>query len=196
MPGIRLASSLLGAALVVGSAAATPLEHRFWTHMLQHLALGDAVPLLLVLGRPSPRLGPLERPELALPLWTVSLLAWHLTPLYDAALDRELVHLLQHVCFFVAGLALWSALLRRGPAWFTAVRRLPYVLGMWTVSLVLSQIFLWSGHSYYDGYSLNDQRAGGGVMLVEGSIVMLGVVVWLLFRVFVESEERQRVLDG
>jgi hypothetical protein len=31
---------------------------------------------------------------------------------------------------------------------------------------------------------------------VEGSIVMLGVVVWLLFRVFAESEERQRALDG
>jgi putative membrane protein len=196
MPGIRLASSLLGAALVAGSAAASPLEHRFWTHMLQHLALGDVGPLLLVLGRPSPRLGPLERPAVALPLWAASLLAWHLSPLYDAALGHEPVHLLQHVCFLVAGLALWSALLRPGPAWFTSTRRLPYVLGMWAVSLALSQIFLWSGRSYYGRYSLSDQRAGGGVMLVEGSIVMLGVVVWLLFRVFAESEERQRALDG
>jgi len=196
MPSIRLASSLFGAALVVGSAAATPLEHRFWTHMLQHLALGDAGPLLLVLGRPSPRLGPLERPLVALPLWAASLLAWHLTPLYDAALDHEPVHLLQHACFVVAGLALWSALLRRGPAWFTATWRLAYVLGMWAVSLVLSQIFLWSGHAYYSRYSLSDQRAGGGVMLVEGSIVMLGVVVWLLFRLFAETEARQRALDG
>jgi putative membrane protein len=193
---IRLASSLLGAALVVGSAAATPLEHRFWTHMLQHLALGDVGPLLLVLGRPSPRIGPLARPAIALPLWAASMLAWHLTPLYNAALDHVLVHVLQHLCFFVACLALWSALIRRGPAWFTATWRLPYVLGMWAVSLVLSQIFLWSGRSYYRGYSLSDQRAGGGVMLVEGSIVMLGVVVWLLFRLLAESEARQRALDG
>jgi hypothetical protein len=62
---------------------------------------------------------------------------------------------------------------------------------MWVVSLSLSQVFLWSGHSYYDGYTLDDQRAGGGVMLVEGSIVMLAVIVWLLLRVFSESEERQ-----
>ena len=55
---------------------------------------------------------------------------------------------------------------------------------MWVVSLTLSQVFLWSGHSYYAGYTLADQRAGGGVMLVEGSLVMLGVVVWLLLRVF------------
>ena len=74
--------------------------------------------------------------------------------------------------------------------------KLPYVVAMWLVSLALSQLFLWSGHSYYDGYTLSDQRAGGGVMLIEGSLVMLGVVVWLLFRVFRESEERQQLLDA
>jgi hypothetical protein len=67
---------------------------------------------------------------------------------------------------------------------------------MWLVSLALSQVFLWSGHSYYGRYSLSDQRAGGGVMLVEGSFVMLAVVVWLLLRLFEETEVRQRALDG
>ena len=33
-------------------------------------------------------------------------------------------------------------------------------------------------------------------MLIEGSFVMVGVVVWLLFRVFRESEERQRLLEA
>jgi hypothetical protein len=33
-------------------------------------------------------------------------------------------------------------------------------------------------------------------MLVEGSLVMLGVAVWLLLRVFRESEARQRLLDA
>jgi caa3-type cytochrome oxidase assembly factor Caa3/CtaG len=73
--------------------------------------------------------------------------------------------------------------------------KLPYVGAMWLVSLSLSQVFLWSGHSYYERYSLSDQRAGGGVMLVEGSVVMLGVVVWLLLRLFDESETRQQALD-
>ena len=86
--------------------------------------------------------------------------------------------------------------MRPGPPWFTATWRLPYVLAMWIVSLSLSQIFLWSSHSYYDGYTLSDQRAGGGVMLVEGSFVMLGVVVWLLLRLFAETEDRQRALEG
>ena len=43
---------------------------------------------------------------------------------------------------------------------------------------------------------LADQRAGGGVMLVEGSLVMIGVAVWLLLRVFRESEARQQLLDA
>jgi hypothetical protein len=67
---------------------------------------------------------------------------------------------------------------------------------MWLVPLALSQVFIWSGHSYYGHYSLDDQRAGGGVMLVEGSFVMLGVVVWLLLRIFRETEERQRRLEA
>ena len=56
---------------------------------------------------------------------------------------------------------------------------------MWLVPLALSQVFLWSGHAYYRaidaprtwGWPLADQRAGGGVMLIEGSFVMLGVAV-------------------
>jgi hypothetical protein len=66
---------------------------------------------------------------------------------------------------------------------------------MWLVPLTLSQLFLWSSHSYYHRYTLSDQREGGGVMLIEGSFVMLGVIVWLLLRVLGESEARQRLAD-
>src|SRR5439155_18648668 len=55
--------------------------------------------------------------------------------------------------------------------------------------------FLWSGRSYYVRYhNLSDQRAGGGGMLVEGTLVMVGVVVCLLRRSFAESERRERLL--
>jgi cytochrome c oxidase assembly factor CtaG len=184
---MRRASLVLGSAVVVGAQLA-PLDGRFWTHMLQHLLIGDLGPLLLCLGRRFP-----ERPLLALPLWTASLLAWHLPALYDAALDHTVLHLVAHLCFFVTGVGVWSVLLgsRLRTSW-----KLAYVLAMWAVSLGLSQVFLWSGRSYYDGYSLADQRAGGGVMLVEGSFVMLGVVVWLLLRLFDETEARQRALEG
>lgn len=205
----RAASGALGLAFLVGASAA-PLEGRFATHMVQHLLLGDLGPLLLVLGLTGPllrpvlavrairALRPLAHPFVALPLWAFLLVLWHLSPLYDAALRHDSVHALQHLAFFVAGALLWAAILEPlpGPAWFTSGRKLAYVVVMWLVSLTLSQIFMWSGHSYYLHYSLDDQRAGGGVMLVEGSFVMIGVVVWLLLRVFRESETRQQLLDS
>lgn len=182
----------LGAAAVVGADAA-PLDGRFSTHMAQHLVIGDLGPLLIVLGlRSAIRVA---HPVAALGLWAAGLGVWHLTPLYDAALDHAWLHQLQHLSFFVAGVLVWAALILPGPAWFTTVRKLPYALVMWLIPLSLSQLFLWSGRSYYRGYTLADQRAGGGVMLVEGSFVMLGVVVWLLLRVLRESEEQQLAED-
>jgi putative membrane protein len=187
------AALVLGTVLVLVADVA-PLAGRFSTHMVQHLFLGDLGPLLIVLGLTGSLR--LAHPFAALPLWALVLVAWHLTPLYDAALDHAVLHQLEHLCFFVAGFLLWASILLEGPAWFTAARRLPYVLAMWLVSLALSQVFIWSSHSYYSRYSVSDQRTGGGVMLIEGSFVMLGVVVWLLLRVLAESEARQRALEG
>jgi cytochrome c oxidase assembly factor CtaG len=222
---LRRVAAFGGGIAVLLVALFSPLDHLgeerlFSAHMAQHLLIGDVAPLLVVLGLDGPLLRPLlavrvvqklrslAHPLVALPLWAANLCVWHLTPLYDAALDHDAVHALQHGLFFTCGVLVWAALLEPlpGPAWFTAGRKLLYVAGMWLVSLSLSQVFLWSGHVYYTRYleaprtwglsPLADQRAGGGVMLVEGSLVMLGVAVWLLLRVFRESETRQLLLDG
>ncbi|MCW2977326.1 MAG: cytochrome c oxidase assembly protein [Actinomycetia bacterium] len=221
---LRVTAFAAGIALLL-VAFLSPLDHLgeerlFSAHMAQHLLIGDIAPLLVVLGldgpllrpllavRPVQRLRWLAHPLVALPLWAVKLCIWHVTPLYNAALDHDAVHAVQHGLFFGCGALVWAALLEPlpGPAWFTAGRKLVYVAGMWLVSLALSQVFLWSGNAYYARYvdaprtwgltAIADQRAGGGVMLVEGSLVMLGVAVWLLFRVFRESESRQRLLDA
>src|SRR3954447_15468756 len=97
--------SLAAGAAVIVAAQLAPLDGRFWTHMLQHLLIGDLGPLLLCLGRRFP-----ERPLLALPLWTAALVAWHVPALYDAALEHSALHLLAHLCFFVAGIGVWSVL--------------------------------------------------------------------------------------
>jgi putative membrane protein len=191
--------AFVGSIVVILVALISPLDglgedYLFSAHMVQHLLLGDIGPLLVVLGLA----GTWRRahPAAVLPLWAAVSIGWHVPALYDAALAHAWLHELQHLSFLAAGVLLWSALLLPGPAWFSAAWRLPYVLGMWAVSLGLSQVFIWSGHAYYHGYTLDDQRAGGGVMLVESSFVMLGVVVWLLLRVFAESESHQRVLEG
>jgi cytochrome c oxidase assembly factor CtaG len=162
------------------AAQVAPLGSRFAEHMAQHLVLGDLGPLLVVVGGLRVRV----RPAVALPLWAANLCVWHLTPLYDAALHHTALHALQHALFLAGGVLLWSGLL----APIALGWRFLYVAGMWLVSLALAQVFLWSGHAYYARYTLDDQRAGGGVMLVEGSTVMLAIVVWLLLLAFREPE--------
>jgi cytochrome c oxidase assembly factor CtaG len=206
-------------------AFASPLdtlgeERLFSAHMVQHVLLGDVAPLLVVLGLNGPLLRPLlavrgvarlralAHPLAALPLWAGDLALWHVPRLYDAALARPPVHALEHGLFFACGTLVWAALLEPlpGPQWFGAARKAVFLVVMWFVSLGLSQVFLWSARPFYPRYehaprtwglsALADQRLGGGVMLVEGSVVMLAVLVWLLLRWFGESEARQRLLDA
>jgi cytochrome c oxidase assembly factor CtaG len=211
---LRLASFGVGL-LALFVALASPIdtigeERLFSVHMLQHLLLGDVGALLLVLGLDGRLLRPLLRvrlihrlrvlahPLVALPLWAANFVAWHLPALFDAALRNDTIHALQHSLFIALGMLLWAALLEPlpGPAWFTAPWKIPYVLAMWLVMLVLSQVFIWSSHPYYIRYDLTDQKAGGGVMLVESMFTMLPALVWALLKVLRESEARQRLVDA
>ena len=90
---------------------------------------------------------------------------WHLPVLFDAALRHDAIHALQHALFVAFGMLMWAALIEPlpGPAWFTAPWKIPYVLGMWLVMLVLSQVFIWSGHVYYAPYA-HDRRSGGSAI--------------------------------
>jgi putative membrane protein len=213
-PRWRIAAFAAGLVVVL-LALVSPIdtigeERLFSVHMLQHLLLGDLGALLLVLGLDGRLLQPLLRwrflyrlrflahPLLALPLWALNFCLWHVPALFDAALRNDAVHALQHSLFIGLGMLLWAALLEPlpGPAWFTAPWKIPYVLGMWLVMLVLSQVFIWSGHPYYIRYGLDDQKAGGGVMLVESVFTMLPALVWVLLQVLKESETRQKLLDS
>jgi cytochrome c oxidase assembly factor CtaG len=224
VPWPRLGAFAAGL-LTLFVALASPIdtigeERLFSMHMFQHLLLGDVGALLLVLGLDGRLLRPLLRvrlvhrlrvlahPLVALPLWAANFVVWHLPVLFDAALRNDAIHALQHTLFVALGMLMWAALLEPlpGPAWFTAPWKIPYVLGMWLVMLVLSQVFIWSSHVYYAPYThdaslwglshLADQKAGGGVMLVESAVTMLPALVWVLLSVLRESEARQRLVDA
>jgi putative membrane protein len=214
-----------GCALVVLLlAAVSPLdtigeERLFSAHMAQHLLIGDVAPLLAVLGLSGPLVRPLlavrllqrlrvaAHPFVALPVWALDLWLWHLPRLYDAALDRPLVHSLEHACFFTGGLLLWVSLLGLlpGPRWLARGGRLASLGAVWLAGGALANLFIWSGHAYYPPYvhaprtwglsPLADQRAGGGVMLVE--MMFVGAVAFTLLglRWLDEAERRQLRLD-
>jgi putative membrane protein len=70
---------------------------------------------------------------------------------------------------------------------------------------ILGNIFLWSGTVFYSYYlhgdavyhisPIADQNIAGAVMMVEESILTLGLFCWLFLRTARESEERQELLD-
>lgn len=195
-------------------------QRLFCMHMCQHVLIGDVAPFLLVLGLTGPLLRPvlavpgvyrvraLAHPLVALPLWAFGLAAWHVPYLYDAALAHPVVHAFEHASFLAGGALVWAVLFEvlPGPRWFGTAQRAIYLAGMWFFSLGLSSFFLWWGHPLYAPYvhaprtwgltALADQRIGGGVMLLEGSLIMLGVLIWLGVRWFAESEAQQRLLDA
>ncbi len=223
VPWTKVACFAAGLA-VVFVALVSPLDtigesRLFGVHMAQHLLLGDIAPLLVVLGLSGPLLRPLLAPRVlrplrslthplvALPLWAANMCIWHVPRLYDAALAHDAIHALEHACFFAAGLLLWTTLLGLlpGPRWYGFGARAASLVVVWIVGGTLANVFLWSDRAYYTPYveaprtwglsPLDDQRLGGGLMLVEMTVVVACVFVWLGLRWFATAAERQRPAD-
>jgi cytochrome c oxidase assembly factor CtaG len=194
-------------------------EQFLFMHMTQHILLGDLAPLLFVLGLTGPILRPvlslpgfwrlrfLAHPLVALPLWAASLYIWHIPFLYEAALHHSAVHALEHFSFFTFGALMWAPVVEvlPGPEWFGTGAKLGYVVLVRVVETILGNIFIWSGKVFYPFYehptdkwgisALSDQQIAGAVMMVEGSIVTLGVLAWLFLKMAQESELRQTLIE-
>jgi putative membrane protein len=222
VPGWRKACYASG--LIVLAAALSPpvdklADELLVAHMAEHLLIGDIASLLIVLGLTGPLLGPLLRnrvigrlrvlahPVVAILVWGVNFYVWHLPALYQAALRHDAVHALQHVTFLAFGIAMWMALLGPlpKPAWFTNAWRLVYIIAVRLIGTVLANAMIFAGSAFYPYYRtgdahwhiglLADQTAAAGVMMVEESLLTIGLFCWLFLKVANEGEERQRLMD-
>jgi cytochrome c oxidase assembly factor CtaG len=193
-------------------------HYLFSAHMLQHVLLGDLAPLLLLLSlsrvimRPATRrlmaieraLGPFAHPLTGLFLWLFLMYLWHIPVLYDAALEHPGMHLLEHASFFTAGVAVWWPLVQPVP-----MRR--RMTGLWPVAYVgaakfglaaLGLYLTWSSAVAYPYYehvpriwglsAIEDQNAGGAMMMVEQSLTFVVVLVALFVQMLSRSEADQR----
>jgi cytochrome c oxidase assembly factor CtaG len=142
---VRLASFLGGLALlwlVTGSPMDGFADALLSAHMVEHLLMMSAIPMLLLYGLPvvpllrglpAPLLrwivGPLLRvsalrrvgqwlvtPAIAWLAMNVAYLCWHIPAAYDLALENETVHGVEHLCFLVTSLLFWWYILRPWPA--------------------------------------------------------------------------------
>ena len=109
--------------------------------------------------------------------------------------------------FLGLGINMWMCLFGPlpMPAWFGNLAKLLYIVAVRLTGTVLGNIFLWSGSAFYPFYThgdavwhvspIADQNLAGAIMMVEESILTLGLFCWLFLRTARESEERQELLD-
>jgi putative membrane protein len=221
VPAARQAAFYGGLVLIVATLTLTGglSDELFAAHMAEHLLIADLGALLLVLGLTGPVLAPVLRirffdrlrilahPLVAFPLWALDLYLWHVPALHEAALRDAGVHALQHTTFVLFGANMWMALLGPlpKPAWFGNLARLVYVIAVRLTGAVLGNVFVFGGRVFYDVYAPGerahgispgaDQNAAGAIMMIEGSLLTLGLFAWLFLRAAREGDERQELLD-
>ena len=211
-----------GLALMVATLI-SPLAHLadelFYAHMIEHLLLADLGALLLVLGLTGPLLQPVlsapglrwlrvfAHPVVAITAWTANFYLWNLPLLYQGAVEHPAVHALQHILFVSFGIGMWMALLGPlpKPAWFGNAAKIGYIVAVRLIQSVLANALLWSGGVLYPRYAAgerywgitptNDQSAAGAIMMIEGSLVTIGLFCWLFLRAARESEETLALVE-
>jgi putative membrane protein len=212
------ASGLIVLAIALSPPVDKLADQLLVVHMAEHLLIGDIGALLIVLGFTGPLLAPMLRnpvlgklrvlthPVVALVLWATNFYLWHIPALYQAALRNDPIHALQHATFLAFGMAMWMALLGPlpKPAWFTNSWQLVYIIVVRLTGTVLANALVF-GSVFYPYYrvgdahwhisQLGDQVAAGGLMMVEESLLTIGLFCWLFLKVAREGEQRQDLLD-
>jgi cytochrome c oxidase assembly factor CtaG len=201
-------------------------DYLFSMHMLQHILLGDIAPVFLLLAlsrvimRPATRrmvaveraLGRFAHPLTGLALWFGLIYLWHIPALYDAAIDSEVVHALEHASFFTAGVALWWPLIQPVPMrnGLTGLQPLAYIALAKGGLAALGLFLAWSSTAHYPWYEdtpriwglnpVEDQNVAGVIMMVEQSLTLVLVMVWVFVRMLARSEQeelrRERLEDA
>lgn len=220
IPAGQRASYYAGLALIIVATQTfiDPVgEHGLLSlHMLQHLLIADLPAPLLLYGIRAPVLyffwprpvlvavarmrplrafwGWLRRPHVALSVWLLTLYAWHLPVLYEAALTNRLVHDLEHVTFALTGVLAWWPLLDpthqrvEGRVWKAA-----YVVAARMVGGVLGIILIaWPDQLYatygdaalaYGMSTITDQQIAGGMMMLVDSVIVIVAATYFLMTI-------------
>ena len=233
----RTASYLAGMAILVATIESpldALAEHHFTIHMIQHELLMMFVAPLILLGAPTtPVLRGLPRalrrrlvrplassaavyrayrfvthPLVALVVFTAILWGWHLAPgWYDAALEHDALHQLQHLSFTFGAVLLWWNVLDPKPlrSRMGYVTRMGFLVVASTPKSFLGALIVFAEHPLYDFYAeiepilaltpIEDQGLGGTLMWVPSQMMFL-IAIGLVFAVWAhKSEQRQCAED-
>lgn len=212
----RVASFVAGEMVLVAALIAPldPLgETLLSAHMAQHILLTAVAPPLLVLGlpvrawlwalpvrwrrglsaRPVMAAGRvvdwLGRPGMAAVTGVLVMWAWHVPALFEAALEDETIHTLEHVTFFLGALVGWRAALS---PYASAIAAAGVTLTVFMAGGMLGGLLSLAPVPLYDWYGnspllwgltpLEDQQLAGLLMWVAAGGVYLAAFAVFAFR--------------
>jgi putative membrane protein len=223
-----------GALVALGLALLSPLDALSGSlasaHMVQHLLLLlVAAPLLalsapssailrgspLVLRRASGRwrrrlglthgnLGVLRHPAAVWLLSVGVVWFWHAAAPYDATLDNQLLHVLEHASFLVTAVLFWQVVVGvRGAARVSGGLGVLLVFAMAMQSVFLSVLLTFARTPWYSGYAtttaswgldpLTDQQVAGVIMWIPAGGIYLAAALVLLVT-WIRATEREDVM--
>ena len=217
--------AFLSGMLIMFLALVSPLDelgdsYLFSAHMVQHLCLTIIGPPLLLLGTPEWMVKPalsnkvifqvakvLTYPVVAFALFNVDFWLWHAPPLYNATLENQNIHILEHLTFIIFGLCYWWPI-------FSPSKDLPRLsFGGQILYLFLSSmpsVLLGAGLTFssplYAPYivapriwgisAATDQQLGGLIMWVPVSIFYIVIMSVLFIRWMLQQEAKQQAKDA
>ncbi len=203
-------------------------------HMIQHMLLAFIAAPMLVAGAPvtlalralspsgrtrrsiqravhSPPVRFLTNPIVAWVLFAAAMVGTHFSPLYEASLEHQWIHDVEHLVFLGSGLLFWYPVIAVDPTTW----RMPHPLRLLYVILAgpvntFTALAIYSSNDvlypYYASLSrawgpspVSDQQMAGAIMWVTGDIALLIAVVLVAVAWFhqdqLEAERIDRRLD-
>lgn len=178
----------------------------FSAHMLQHLLITLVVPPLLLVGTPGWLFTPLfarpwilrfarflTRPVVAGALYSLTIILWHLVPLYELMMRNHEIHIATHLMFIVTATIMWWPVLSPSPEVPRAspgVRMLylflvgiPMQVVAAPISLADTVLYQWYAEAprTWGISALQDQQIGGLMMWVPGGLYLWGAIAIVFF---------------
>ncbi len=173
----------------------------FSVHMLQHLLLTLLLPPLLLIGTPGWLLEPLlrspairaiarslTRPLPAAVIYTATITAWHLVPLYDLMMRSHEVHIATHLMFIATATLMWWPVLSPTPLLprLSLGQQMLYLFAVSVPMQVVAALITMSDdvlYTWYEGAARtwnltphDDQVIGGLLMWVPGNLWMFAAI--------------------
>jgi putative membrane protein len=223
-------SGLFFVALALLSPIDTLASQFFYMHMIQHLLLVMIAPPLLWIANPMPVsiwglpaalrrevgrwlrpgaafrrvLRALTPPSLTWIYFVVFLVGWHDPSAYNAALEYDLVHDLEHLTFFGTAMLFWWHLIGAAPHIHKPLSRglrVVYALSVVPPNMLTGVAISFATSPLYSFYTrvprpgsmtiLEDQMLAGVIMWIPGSMMYIIAALVFLAQILGEEERKE-----